>query len=638
MNISIKEQVGLTAIALCCAAFSLRAAENQMVWQIGAPDHSNAEFALAPNGYAQFKNDAFFVVVESESRRDWPYVQPGPDDAWAGGRAHTFTVLFGVEQAAPVGTCRLVFDLLDTQSQSPPKVRIEVNGRRFDRQMPAGAGDASVRGEPTRGKPHHFAVEFPASLLKADNNAIDIANVAGSWVLYDCVALEAPASLKSSPVQSAATLRSVQAEAALVERDGKLSQPLTASLLYVGETQEASVRLDDKEIGRVQLKKGTQSIAVMAAPVEKETDATLAIVAGGKALANQVVTFRPVRQWVVYVLMHSHNDVGYTDVQPNIEKKQAHNVVRALELIHQTKNYPLGARFKWNLEVLLPAEDFYPTATPEQRKQFEDAVREGDIGMDAMYGNLLTGVCRAEELLRQFSFSTALGRRCGVTMDSMMISDVPGLTWGVVPALAQNGVKYISDGPNASRSMDGDRIGYVRVQWEHTPFYWLSPSGNEKALYWGAQGGYSLGHHFPSITVALPFLLQRLDEQKYPYDIVQLRWTKGDNGPPDEGVMDAVRDWNASHAYPKLIIATTSEAFHAFENRYGAKLPTFRGDMTPYWEDGAPSGARETALNRHSADRLTQVETLWALLNPGPFPAADFDAAWKNVALWSEHT
>jgi hypothetical protein len=102
--------------------------------------------------------------------------------------------------------------------------------------------------------------------------------------------------------------------------------------------------------------------------------------------------------------------------------------------------------------------------------------------------------------------------------------------------------------------------------------------------------------------------------------------------------MDAVRKWNATHAYPRLIIATTSEAFHAFEKRYGDKLPTCRGDLTPYWEDGAPSGARETALNRHSADRLLQTETLWALLGRGGFPVADFAAAWKNVALWSEHT
>ena len=140
----------------------------------------------------------------------------------------------------------------------------------------------------------------------------------------------------------------------------------------------------------------------------------------------------------------------------------------------------------------------------------------------------------------------------------MMISDVPGLTWGIVPSLAQAGIKYISDGPNASRGMVGDRIGYVRVHYENHPFWWVSPSGKERAIYWGAQGGYSIGHHCASIRDAITELTPQLEEWGYPYDIVQLRWTKGDNGGPDETVMPMVREWNKNYAWPKLIISTTS--------------------------------------------------------------------------------
>jgi hypothetical protein len=620
-------------VALAAMALNLQAAGTRVLWQIGKADTNCTEFALAPGNFAQYQNDGFFVVGTSAAQQDWPYVHPGPNDAWAGGREHTFTILFGVKQPELNGTCRLVFDVLDTQAKAAPKLKVEVNGCPFSKQLARGNGDASLQGNPAGARPQHFIIEFPASLLKAGLNQVDIANTSGSWLLYDSVALETPESLDGAPVGDAAALRGIQGVPALVERSGAYFQPVTASLAYSGAPQEAQVQLDGREVGRVRLAQGRQQVEALAPEVRQETPATLSVVAGGKTLASEKVTLTPVRKWEVYILMHSHTDIGYTDLQPNIEKKQAHNALRALDLIRETKGYPAGARFKWNLEVMWSADQFYRIATPEQVREFEQDVRDGYIGVDAMYGNLLTGLSRPEEMLRQIGFATDIGRRCGVTVDSMMITDVPGLTWGIVPALAQHGVKYISDGPNPY-----DRIGYVRVQYENHPFYWESPSGQERALYWGAQGGYAVGHANKPLMQSLLPLLKQLDDDKYAYDLVQFRWTRGDNGPADETVMPAVRDWNKKYAYPKLIIATTSEAFHAFEKNYHDKLPTLRGDMTPYWEDGAGSSARETGINRHTADRLVQAETIWALRNPGKFPLEEFSVPWKKAALYSEHT
>lgn len=632
-------QLLLAVSVIANAATSLTFADDtHLLWQIGKPDHNNAEFALAPDGWVQFKGDALFIVGKSDPKRDWPFIHPGPVDSWAASRTHTFTIMFGAKEPTASGSCKLEVDLVDTHSKAPPMLNIEVNGRSFERQMPAGGSDATLQGDLSAGKPYHFEVEFPSSLLKEGNNEIDIVNTAGSWILYDSLALVTPANVEGAPVASTATVRSIETQQVLIQKEGKLFQPLDLSLINLGHAQEVSVQLDGAELSREVLKEGSQNIEVLAPEVTAETQAVLTLVADGRTLASLAVTRKPVRKWEVYILMHSHTDIGYTDLQPNIEQKQAHNVLHALDLIRQWKDAPQGERFKWNLEVMWTADQFFRIATPEQKREFEQDVHDGYIGVDAMYGNLLTGLCRSEEMMRQVGFATSLGKRCGRTVDSMMISDVPGLTWGIVPVMAAHGVKYISDGPNASRTMAGDRIGYVRVQWENNPFYWLSPSGEKRVLYWGSQGGYSFGHHFAALTEGVPFLLKRLDEQNYRYDIVQLRWTKGDNGPPDEGVMPAVRDWNAKYAYPKLIIATTSEAFHAFEKRYGSELPTYRGDMTPYWEDGAGSSARETALNRHTADRLVQAETMWALRSPGQFPADDFACAWKNAALYSEHT
>ena len=99
-----------------------------------------------------------------------------------------------------------------------------------------------------------------------------------------------------------------------------------------------------------------------------------------------------------------------------------------------------------------------------------------------------------------------------------------------------------------------------------------------------------------------------------------------------------MKDWNARYRWPRFVISDQHAPFAALEQRYGDRIPTRRGDWTPYWEDGAGSSSRETAMNRASADRMTQAETVWALRSPEAWPAAAADAAWKKVLLYTEHT
>jgi hypothetical protein len=133
--------------------------------------------------------------------------------------------------------------------------------------------------------------------------------------------------------------------------------------------------------------------------------------------------------------------------------------------------------------------------------------------------------------------------------------------------------------------------------------------------------------------------LVELQNNNYPYDIVALPYTiGGDNGGPDEALSDFVRAWNEKYHSPRLIIATHQQLFTAFETRYGDSLPILKGDMTPYWEDGAMSTAKETLQTRKAADRLIQAECLSAMLDPHHFEQKKFYHAWQQIILWDEHT
>ncbi|MHC4560923.1 MAG: glycoside hydrolase family 38 N-terminal domain-containing protein, partial [Planctomycetota bacterium] len=534
-----------------------------------------------------------------------------------------------------MGKGKLVLDFVDTHSVKPPKMQIKINDVSFVRELPRGAVDASAHGQPEKGREHRLTVDFPAQGLKLGNNRITITSLAGSWILYDQVTFITPLGVEMGPLESMNKLLDVHSQPFLVKQsNGKLYQPVMASVLHIGEPVEAAVAVNGSELVKQVLKPGFKIIEGLAPAVEGPTPVEVDVKVAGESIGKQTLTIKPVRKWEVYLLHHSHVDIGYTHVQTEVERKHWNYFEEVIELAHKTADYPAGSPFKWNVEVLWAVESYLKQASPKDRKAFIDAIRRGWIGLDALYGNELTALCRPEELVRLVDYAQKLRKRYDLIINSAMITDVPGYTWGIVPVLAQSGVKYFSVGPNR-----GHRIGYTLSTWGDRPFYWESPCGQHTILCWVAGEGYSFFHSGRLDGGRLFDYLKRLENSEYPYDMVQLRYSiGGDNGPPDPGLSEFVKDWNTKYAYPKLIVATTGDMFGEFERRYGKQVPRVRGDFTPYWEDGAGSSSRETAINRDAAERLVQAETLWAMLDPAGYPADEFYEAWRNVILYDEHT
>ena len=612
---------------------------NTLLWQIGKADNDTSEFALGPdrsNQYStSFPNDALFVAGQSDPKQDWPYIQPGPADIWAGGKSHSFTILFGLKKTSTEGKGQIVLDFVDTHSAVPPKMEIKINDISFIRELPKGAGDDSAHGRPDKGRECRLGIDFPPGVLKVGTNNVIITSLEGSWVLYDHVALNVPSGIEAGPVEITTKLMDVQSQPQLIRRgDGRMFQPVQVSVLHIGEPAEAVVTVNGNESAKQPLKPGYKVIEGFAPAVREPTSVQVEAKVAGKPIGRKTVTIKPVRKWEVYLLHHSHVDIGYTHVQTEVERKHWQYYKQVIDLAGKTADYPAGSAFKWNVEVLWAVDSFLKQASPEDGRAFIDAVKKGWIGLDALYGNELTALCRPEELVRLVDYARVLRQRYDVTIDTAMITDVPGYTWGIVPVLAKSGIKYFSVGPNR-----GHRIGYTLSTWGDKPFYWESPSGRDSILCWVAGEGYSFFHSGRLDAGRLFDYLKRLDEAEYPYDMVQLRYSiGGDNGPPDPDLSEFVKKWNEKYAYPRLVVATTTEMFKEFERRYAGQVPRFRGDFTPYWEDGAGSSAAETTINRQAAERLVQTETLWAMLNPAGYPAEQFSQAWRNVILYDEHT
>ncbi len=368
-----------------------------------------------------------------------------------------------------------------------------------------------------------------------------------------------------------------------------------------------------------------------------------------QATISKNLTIAGARRWKLYFLPHSHVDIGYTHTQDDVMKLQWRNFDRALELIDRTANYPEGSRFKWNAEVtwaLMGYLDHYKGT--ERYDKLVHAIQNGTFGVDASLGSILTGISKQEELMHMFDDAHRISKITGVEVNSAMMSDVPGQSWGLTTAMAQNGVKYYSPAPNyvpLYGKMGNDRAAQLHVKWGDKPFYWKSQSGTDKVLFWQTGRGYSFFHGWLANRLSACGVapiweyLSDLEFREYAYNTCYLRYTvDGDNGPPDQAMPDVIREWNEKYDSPQFYIGTTNEVFSGFEKEYGDQIPVYAGDMTPTWEDGAASTARELVMNRKSAERLNQTEILWSSLKPQKFPATDFLEAWKNVVLFSEHT
>ncbi len=389
-----------------------------------------------------------------------------------------------------------------------------------------------------------------------------------------------------------------------------------------------------------------------AVPTDRKSTATV-IVAGKK----YKVDVDPMRHWTVYIYNHAHVDIGYTNTHKNIEILHKSNVVEGMALGNETSGYPEGSRFVWNPEVTWPIERLLHS-DPSREQEVVDALKKGSLAADASYVNLNTSICADEEMFHIFDYSRKLQKMSGVPADVFQQFDIPGVSWGLVPVMAQQGVKYVVSWPNTDRGGNDHSFGI-----DGMPFWWVGPDGVSKVLFLQPGRYANSGSMDKGWTTGRPWFGQRdarkvparieqgdanvdftphlteLESQKYPYDLIVLSWTLWDNCPLDADVPHAVKRWNDRYAYPHIIISGGHEFMSEIEKRYGDKLPVVTGDYTEYWTDGLGSAAQFTAMNRRNKERIIQAETAWSMLSDGAAaPRDEMNEGWRNVMMGSEHT
>jgi hypothetical protein len=603
------------------------------LWTIGKKDANYKEFAVAGHyaDYAgRFANDVTYTIGKSKPDTDWPYIHPGPTDAWAGSKTHAFNVLFDVKKKAKTGY-RLFVNLVDTQTGAPPTLSVKLNGHDCPPvALPAGGGDAAL----TNPKAGHALVKtfvFPASWMKRGQNQLELVTTAGSWMLYDSLKLEAG-------VPNAPQVDHIQAVCTPMFKtvDGAQKQAVLVKVDNEGLDGEATIGLEgDAAPQKVALAQGESRLTLLVEPFTQTSQRTAVLQVGGKAVSASFEA-KPEKQWKVFVSASAHTDIGYTDLQEKCMQLHVNNALGALAACERLPN------FKYNLEVFAQL-DWFRQLAPDHFAALEQRIREGRMGITGLYLNMLTGLCSGEELVRVLQPAQQYSRALGVPVTMASLNDVPSVIGTLPMFLRQAGVRYFAEAVNEDR---GPVFMHADKEMVQSPFWWEGLDGSRVltiyTISYFQANQISMNNSVASVEEALPKFMKRFVRPDYPCDAIFINGAFVDNTAMTPRYAEVAAEWNQTWDYPKFIIGTPDEYFKYVDQNFAEALPVYRGDMGSFWEDGAASTAAETGMSRWAKAHVNAAEKWLALAKAHgaqkEAPLKALDTAWEQIVYFDEHT
>jgi hypothetical protein len=330
----------------------------------------------------------------------------------------------------------------------------------------------------------------------------------------------------------------------------------------------------------------------------------------GKPEYIENITVKPVREWTVYLVQHTHTDIGYTRPQTEILSEHLRYIDYALDYCDLTDSLPDDARFRWTCESSWAVNEYLKSRPADQVERLRRRVEEGRIEITGMYFNM-------SDIIDEVNLAASLQpirilRETGLRVETAMQNDVNGIGWAAADYFSGMGVRYLIMGEHGHRAL----IPFDKP----TAFWWESPSGKRVLAYRGEHYMYGnfLGVHTGDLPSFENNLLRYLDDlalKDYPFDRISLQHSGyvTDNSPPSMFACELVKAWNRKYAWPKLRIATAGEFMHYVDDNHAADLPVYRVAWPDWWTDGAGSAMRETAATRTTQSAMIANQGLLAM-------------------------
>lgn len=344
---------------------------------------------------------------------------------------------------------------------------------------------------------------------------------------------------------------------------------------------------------------------------------------------------------VLYILNHSHTDIGFTDHQEVVLRQHGEFIDQAIDLCERTADFPSDAQYRWTCEVTGTTEHYLEAATSSQLERFMKWHELGRIDVGGMQYNF-TPLLNVEQMYRSLQPVRRLREEFGLRIDTAMQSDVNGMAWLYADLLPEMGIDFLSMAINPVRG--GVPHPYPAA------FWWSSPSGR-RVLVWNGyhylfgRSVLKLGDWRFAEAEVSRFVKKVEAREDYPFRFLFFQSThpmRVDNGPPDLEISIFVRKWNERGNLPRLKLVSHRE-FARILMAESTGLPTLSGEWVDWWCDGVASTAFETGVSREAQTILGMAENLTSWLHlrewgEAPYSRRDVANVYELASLYDEHT
>ncbi|KRA24152.1 hypothetical protein ASD65_06725 [Microbacterium sp. Root61] len=311
----------------------------------------------------------------------------------------------------------------------------------------------------------------------------------------------------------------------------------------------------------------------------------------------------------IHVVFKTHLDIGFTDLAANVTDRYLSSYLpRAIELSEELERRGGPARFVWTTGSWL-IQEALRVGSPDERARLEDAIRAGRVRWHGLPMTLHTEVMDRPLLDYGISIARRLDERFGTHTVAAKMTDVPGHTVGLVPALAAAGIDYLHLGVNGASAVP-DVPEFFR---------WQAPDGSEVVV------NYAQGYGAEALELAIA---------PGGADAMHLAHTGDNLGPQSAEEVEALFA-DLAAAYPGArIVASTLDDFAASVLAVRDALPVLTDEIGDSWIHGVGSDPLLTAqLKSLLALRREWIDS--GALAPG---SAEDEGLGDALLLIAEHT